>query len=113
MLSWNMLLGKLGFGFDDDNLYFLVLAQKVGYDFAFWHKEPALFDCADSQLLFSAILVAEFKINIKSAIGKICDSSFRSDGSNKVKIAIGNDFQAEILPFLLSFVFDVLKMHPC
>lgn len=113
MLSWNMLLGKLGFGFDDDNLYLLVLAQKVGYDFAFWHEEPALFDCTDGQLLFSAILVTELKINIKSTICEICDSSFRSDGSNKVKIAIGDDFQAKVLPFLLSFVFTVLKMHPC
>ena len=38
------LIGVFGFGFDDDNFNFVVVVEKIGYEFALGHVEYPLLD---------------------------------------------------------------------
>jgi hypothetical protein len=48
------LIGVFGFGFDDDNFNFVVVVEKIGYEFALGHVEYPLLDSRHCQLLLDA-----------------------------------------------------------
>ncbi len=77
------LIGVFGFGFNDDNFNFVVVVEKIGYEFALGHVEYPLLDSRHCQLLLDAghsAILGQLDICAQSTVGQIryrCVSLYR------------------------------------